>query len=130
LKIAKAYLEVAQLTMSEKARPEEYNYNHAAAGIAVLAAIAASDALCCRFLGEMSRGQNHRDAIELLASIRFGEGDERERSRRAKSLAASLATCLDLKDSSHYGWSLLNHSEVKKLVRAATKLVETASDVV
>ena len=129
-KIAEAYLEVARLTMSEKDRPEDYDYNHAAAGIAVLAAIAASDALCCRFLGERSEGQNHRDAIALLATVRFGEGDERQRSRRARSLAESLATAIDLKDSSHYGMSLLGLAEVKKLVRAASRLVEAASEVV
>jgi hypothetical protein len=113
--------------MSETGRPEDYNYNHVAAGLAVLAAIAASDALCCRLLGERSRGQNHRDAIELIATVRFGEGDETARARRAQEVANSLATALDLKDQSHYGVTLLEASQVRRLLRAADRLVDAAS---
>lgn len=126
---ATAYLEVAQAVVSESERPEDYNYNHVAAGLAVLAAIAASDALCCRLLGERSRGQDHREAVELLTSVRFGDGDERARERRARGIASSLATALDLKDQSHYGLTLLEAPQVRRLMRAAGKLVEAAGSV-
>jgi hypothetical protein len=53
-------------------KPGNLNFNHVAAGNAVLAAIAASNALCCRLLGERSRGQDHRDAVALLEQVRFG----------------------------------------------------------
>jgi hypothetical protein len=118
------------MVASESNRPEDYDFNHVAAGLAVLAAIAASDALCCRFLGEMARGQNHRDAVDLLATVRFGTGDEKERSKRSKLLASSLATVLDLKDVSHYGTTLLGAPQGRKLGRAATKLVKQAQAVV
>lgn len=49
---AVAYLETAKLVTSDGSLPSDYDYNHVAAGVAVLAAIAASDALCCRLLGE------------------------------------------------------------------------------
>ncbi len=78
-----------------------------AAGLAVLAAIAANDALCCRLLGEGSRGQDHREAIELVGSVRFGEDDCKARERRANSIARNLATAPDLKDQSHCGMSLV-----------------------
>ncbi len=48
---ARAYLETAKLVRSETNRPDDVNFNHVAAGNAVLAAIAASDALCCKLLG-------------------------------------------------------------------------------
>jgi len=102
---------------SESERPEDDDYNHVAAGLAVLAAIAASDVLCCRLLGELSRGQVHREAIGLVASVRFGEGDERARRRRANSIAHNLARALDLKDQSHYGVSLLEPAQVLGDVR-------------
>jgi hypothetical protein len=116
--------------MTETARPADYDYNHVAAGLAVLAAIAASDALCCRLLGERARGQNHREAIELLGTVRFGAGDETARARRARTLAGSLGTALDLKDVSHYGTTLLAAPQVKTLIRAAKKLVDAAKSVV
>lgn len=113
--------------MSDTGRPDDYDYNHVAAGLAVLASIAASDALCCRLLGERSRGQNHRDAIGLVATVRFGDGDETVRSRRAREAAGAVATALDLKDASHYGATLLETPQVRKLLRAAANLVGAAS---
>jgi hypothetical protein len=130
LRQAEAYLTVAMTVVSEADRPEDYDFNHVAAGLAVLASIAASDALCCRLLSERSRGQNHRDAIGLLGTIRFGDGVERARARRARGLSEALATSLDLKDASHYGTTLLEAPQVRKLLRTATKLVDAAKTVV
>lgn len=64
--------DVARLIRGDADKPEDINFNHVAAGNAVLAAIAASHAVCCRLLGERSRGQDHRDAIALLEQVRFG----------------------------------------------------------
>lgn len=44
LNTARAYLEVAELVLGEKERDE---YLNVTAGLAVLAGIAASDAICC-----------------------------------------------------------------------------------
>lgn len=129
LRQAEAYLDVAQTVMSDTGRPEDYDYNHVAAGLAVLAAIAGSDALCCGLLGERARGQNHRDAIDLLATARFGDGDETTRARRARGVADALATALDLKDASHYGTTLLETPQVRKLLRSAIKVVDAARSV-
>ena len=40
-----------------------------AAALSVLAGIAAADAACCRALGERSRGQDHRQAEQLVATV-------------------------------------------------------------
>jgi hypothetical protein len=72
---AVAYLETAKLITSDGSLPADYDYNHVAAGVAVLAAIAASDALCCRLLGERSRGQDHR------AAVRFAKPQRRLQAR-------------------------------------------------
>ena len=48
---------------------------HVAATNAVFAGLAASDAACCAKLGKYSRGQNHRDAAKMLASIELGDGN-------------------------------------------------------
>ena len=102
-KQAVAYLETAKLVTSDGSLPGDYDYNHVAAGVAVLAAIAASDALCCRLLGERARGQDHREAVDLLATVRFGDGSPAVQAKRARDLGAALATVLDSKDEAHYG---------------------------
>jgi hypothetical protein len=74
LRHAEAFLATAKLVASEEGKPADYDYNHVAAGVAVLAAIAASDALCCQLLGERSRGQDHRQAIAVLEEVLYGAG--------------------------------------------------------
>jgi hypothetical protein len=127
LKQADGYLEVAKTVISDSQRPEKYSYNHVAAGIAVLAAVAASDAICCELLGERSRGQDHHDAISLLGTIRYGS--ESGRLDRARRLAEALRVALAAKDESHYGLSLLGPTQVRKAVRAAEQLVAAGHDV-
>jgi hypothetical protein len=126
---ARAYLETAKLIHSEANKPDDVNFNHVAAGNAVLAAIAASDALCCKLLGERSRGQDHREAVGLLEQVRFGEGTAATQARRAQHLARALATALDLKDDSHYGTLMIGSPELRRLIRAAETLVAAAEAV-
>jgi hypothetical protein len=126
---ARAYLEVARLIRGESDKPDDVNFNHVAAGNAVLAAIAASDALCCRLLGERSRGQDHRDAVGLLEQVRFGGGTDAAQARRARDLAKALATALDLKDDSHYGTLMVGLPEIRRIIRAAEVLVAAAEEV-
>jgi hypothetical protein len=89
----------------------------------VLAAIAASDAICCVLLGERSRSRDHREAVLLLRSVRFGDRDDRSRARRARSLAESLATAIDMKDAAQYGVTFLEPPQIRRVVRAASRLV-------
>jgi hypothetical protein len=105
------------------------NFNHVAADNAVLAAIAASDAVCCRLLGERSRGQDHREAVTLLEQLRFGPGSSSDQARHAKGLAQAPATALDLKDDSHYGTLMIGGPEPARLIRAAEKQVSAATEI-
>lgn len=54
---ARAFLEVAELVLTEDRREA-----HVAAALAVLAGIAATDAICGLSLGKWSRGQDHNQA--------------------------------------------------------------------
>lgn len=127
---AVAYLDTTRLVTSDGSLPDDYDYNHVAAGVAVLAAIAASDAICCQLLGERGRGHDHRQAGELLSTVRFGAGRVAAQAKRAKDLAAALATALDLKDEAHYGTSLLTPAQVRRLIKSADKLVQAAGSLV
>ncbi|NDL60290.1 hypothetical protein [Phytoactinopolyspora mesophila] len=130
LRHAEAFFATAQLVASEEGKPTDYDYNHVAAGVAVLAAIAASDALCCKLLGERARGQDHRQAIEVLEEIRYGEGNPAAQQRRTRELSQALATALDIKDESHYGTRMLTAEQVTRVMRAAEKLVSAARRVI
>lgn len=66
----------------------------AAASCAVLAGIAASDAACCKAVGQTSRSQNHQDAIALLRQVSPGGADAAKR----------LARLLSLMDEAQYGF--------------------------
>jgi hypothetical protein len=57
-------VETADLVIDESTRTE---FANVAAGLAVLAGVAASDAICCVRLGKRHRGEDHRGAATLLA---------------------------------------------------------------
>lgn len=83
-----------------------------AASLAVLAGIAASDAACCKALGERSRSENHHDAETLLDQI----------APCGKQAAKRLRQLLDLKDAAHYGFISVTSAELKRALRQAKGL--------
>jgi hypothetical protein len=64
-KIVRKYLEMAELAQTEDLAEAK----NVAAGNAVLAGIAASDAICCTRLRRRHRGQDHAGAVTLLRTI-------------------------------------------------------------
>ncbi len=114
---AQKSVEVADLVASESdAVPASTSV---AAAVAVLAGIAASDAGCCAALGRRSRGQDHKQAVELLAQILPG-GPE---------ASVHLDRLRDLKDGAHYGVIHVTTTELKIAMRQARALVEFATAV-
>ena len=110
---ARKFLEVAELTATERDISES---GSVAAALAVLAGIAASDAACCGALGRRSRGQDHHDAEQLVAQIQPGGAKAAEELRRI----------LDLKDSAHYGLIDVSGENLKRVLRLAKSLVDFA----
>lgn len=104
---AEEFLADAELLASD---PDRRN---SAAGLYVDAGIAASDVICCRTLGEHAHGQDHNDAIRLLARV------DRNRSK-------DLAVLLKNKSLISYSAEGLPATEFKKIQRAATRLVDAA----
>lgn len=87
------------------------------AALSVLAGIAASDAACCAALGRRSRGQDHRQAIDLV----------QQAGADGKELANALRRLLDLKDNAHYGMRFVTAEQARAAFRNASKLVEGAA---
>jgi hypothetical protein len=108
---ARLYLEVAETVLSEETGDEAT----VATGNAVLAAIAAADAICCAASGRRCRGQDHRDAVAYLEKV---TGD--------LSLASLLRDVIALKDAGHYGLGNVVVSRAKSAVRKASQLVAEA----
>lgn len=109
---AREFIEVAELVGDED--DPDLNYSAAAASLAVLAGIAASDCACCASLGVRSRGQSHRDAAALLETIPGG----------GKQAAGQLRGLLDLKDSANYGMISVGPTQLKRAFRQARHLIE------
>jgi len=111
-RLARAYLDLAD----QAAAGDGDEARTVAAGNAVLAAIAASDALTCLRLGRHSRGQDHAQAAALLRTIRP------DGARHAKDLTTALA----MKDAAHYGSVFVSASALRSTLRAAGRLVDAA----
>jgi hypothetical protein len=107
---ARKFLELAELVDGE---PESTALGVSSAN-AVLAGIAAADAACCRALGERSRGEDHSDAIALVAQVSPG-GDE---------AANVLGRLLAIKNDAEYGLTTISRAKRELALRQARKLVE------
>lgn len=110
--VAREYLLLAELVAAED---RQFAHN-AAAGKAVLAAVAASDAICCLRLGRYHAGEDHRAATKLLGQVR-PNGPE---------LANQLARVLAVKDQVHYSGDPIPESRMISVLRNTTRLVEDA----
>ena len=110
---AQAFLNVAENLLSEPATQPE---THVAAALAVLAAIAATDAICGLQLGHYSRGQDHNQAAALLETVDLPD----------HTLPAKLRRVLASKDTVHYSPRLISKTDTQTLVRQARALVDAA----
>lgn len=117
LRDAHAHLEVAELALTETGRIEMLRV---AAGVGVLAGIAASDAICARRTGAIHRGDDHRAAADLLKTA-TPDGDK---------LAATFHRLIDVKDEAHYGLTIVSAQRARNTVHWATLLVTRAQDVI
>jgi len=114
---ARKFLEVAEMTAGEAGDVE---YASAAAALAVLAGIAASDAACCAALGRRSRGQDHQQATGLVSQV---EPEGRKETKALRRL-------LNLKDEAHYGFFDVGGQDLQAALRQARALVDFAAEVV
>ncbi|TAM68368.1 MAG: hypothetical protein EPN48_10135 [Microbacteriaceae bacterium] len=80
--------------------------------LAVLAGIAAADAICGAVLGERAAGQDHSEAVTLLSTTKPG-----------KAVASSLRRLIDSKTEAQYASGMLADSRSADLLKAATRLV-------
>lgn len=110
---AQAYLQVAELVLDDQGRDEFLNVS---AGLAVLAGVAASDAICAARLGKIPRGQDHRDAANLLEQA----------VPNGRALSQTFLRLIDMKDEAHYGVIVVAPRRARDAAKWARRLVEAA----
>lgn len=114
LRRAERFVEVARTIVDEAGSdPDRVS---AAAALAVLAGISASDAACCKALGVRSRGQDHHDAEALLEQVDPG----------GKNAADAMRRLIALKDEAHYGFSSVSKQSLRSSFTQAEKLITFA----
>lgn len=113
LRAGQAYLQVAELVLEE---PDRSEMPGVSAGLAVLAGIAASDAICASRLGQIHRGEDHRAAAMLLEQA----------TPDGKKLATTFVRLIDLKDQAHYGVLTIPVQRARTAVKWAQLLVDRA----
>lgn len=111
---ARAFLTAAELieSLGEDAGIE--SRTNILGALAVLAGIAASDAICGNALGERAAGENHANAVAILKRA-TPPGDP---------AAAQLKRLLDAKTTTQYSPMLLGESKSSELLPAARRLVD------
>jgi len=117
LRRAEQFVEVARMIVDE-AEPDP-DWVSAAAALAVLAGISASDAACCKALGVRSRGQDHHDAEALLEQIDPG----------GKNAANAMRRLITLKDEAHYGFYSVSKQSLRSALIQAEKLIAFGREV-
>ncbi|MBC7297866.1 MAG: hypothetical protein H5T82_03125 [Demequina sp.] len=81
--------------------------------LCVHAGIAAADVRCAAALGEYAHGENHVEAVALLAKV-------------DRSAAKHLDALLKLKTVAGYGTTTISADRVRRATRAMEALVESA----
>jgi hypothetical protein len=109
LRRAEEHLDTARLVQDEE------RFINVATGQAVLAGIAAADAICLSAIGQRYSGTNHTAAADLLERV-------------SKQDAVSLRRLIALKTEAHYGESLLNAAKRDRAIATAEKLVSSARE--
>ncbi len=119
LEHARRFLEVAELAATDHKADGSLEYGNAAATLAVLAGIAATDAACCKALGQRSRAEDRHDAEQLIELVTPG----------GSQAAGDLRRLIALKNDAQYGFYNVGRQQLTSALRQARKLVDFAATV-
>ena len=86
--------------------------------LCVHAGIAAADVLCCAALGVHAQGEDHGEAVGLLATVR-PEGEDASKA---------LRVLLGMKTKAGYSSRAVSGDDRKRALRSAERLVTAARD--
>jgi hypothetical protein len=107
---ARAFARVAAMVLGDDSDPE---HPRVVGALAVLAGIAAGDAVCGHVLKRRAAGQDHRQAVDMLRGFREGE-----------PFATDLARLLEQKSNAQYGTTYLSAARAGSMLEHARRMVE------
>jgi hypothetical protein len=114
LEHARSFLDVADLVGTDR---DELATPSVSSALAVLSAIAASDAVCCAVLSQRVRGQDHQQSVALLRTVTPDGPD----------MARDLERLLAIKDDAHYGLLDISSQRATSALRQARRLLAAAA---
>lgn len=115
LKVADKFDTAANLIEEFVGEPDGTGLNNAYVTLCVHAGIAASDVICGARLGQISRGEDHKSAVTLLARVDQG-------------LSTHLGKLLALKDRAAYQPSHVSDANARRAGRASRALLGAARE--
>lgn len=115
---AHSFLSTLRLVQELGSDAEIDDTDNIVGSLAVLAGIAASDAMCGRALGQRSVGESHADAVRLLSQL-----------RRGAPLASDLKRLLGEKSNSQYSPRYISADTARRMAKWAQRLVSAMDDV-
>ncbi|MBT2517669.1 hypothetical protein J7E29_09515 [Streptomyces sp. ISL-90] len=110
---AHAFLDAADLVLDLGDDAGIPDIGNTVGSLAVLAGIAAGDAICGATLGRRAAGENHAEAVALLRL-----------SEPGKRLAPALSRLIDSKTEVQYAATILTEARARDLLKAAHRLVD------
>lgn len=110
---ARSFLAAADLVLDLGQDAGVVSVNNLIGSLAVLAGIAAADAICGSALGERAAGENHQEAVALLRRV----------SAVGDNSAAQPKRLLDVKTTTQYSPVLLGDGKATQLLSIARRLV-------
>ncbi len=113
---AEQFWEAAELT--REFADDEAEVGDAYVTLCVHAGIAAADVICCTVLGEHAAGEDHNEALTLIAKVR-PEGAE---------LARALSVLLGMKTRAGYSARAVTAGDRKRAQRQVERLMKAARD--
>jgi hypothetical protein len=113
LEHARSFLDVADLVGTDR---DELATPSVSSALAVLSAIAASDAVCCAVLSQRARGQDHQQSVALLRTVTPDGPD----------MARDVERLLAIKDDAHYGLLDISSQRATSALRQARRLLAAA----
>ena len=118
LEDARSFQDVADAALD----PAHFN---AAATNAILAAIAANDAICLYLGQRRSRGRSHTEAAQALQEVCRGTPWENDAATRARQLVEILRH----KNAIQYEGRRLSRTEAERILRQAARFIEWAETI-
>lgn len=119
LKDARNFLEVAEAVNDQE-------HGNQAASNAILAAIAANDAICLFLIQQQPSGTSHTEAVRLLEEACQGTRWEEEAARKVRQ----LADLIHQKNAAQYRGEALSPQVVARIMLQAERFIEWAAQIV